>query len=376
MAHDHPVWLHACSVGEVGSISPLVHALISRKLPIHITVVTDTGLAHARRQFGEAVTVSYLPWDIPGLMQRLITRLSPRLLLIAETEFWPGLLRACRKGGIPIISINTRISDRSFPRYMASRWLWKHWLRDVQAFFAQSQLDGERLHAIGVNNSNIHVAGNLKFAVPAPNVEAGEIRQRLDASQVRPILLAASTHEGEETVLLTMFAKFRKIQPDLLLVLVPRHPRRFDMVAELVRSFGFKMQRWSVRETASADVVLVDAMGVLAELYTVADIAFIGGSLAAIGGHNPLEAAICGRGVVTGPHIQNFRDVMQRMQHAGAAIVTESERELEACIERMLKQPGEAQALNASAAAFMQDQAQVLPGLLEAIEPYLSLSSS
>jgi len=375
-ADDHPIWLHACSVGEVASIAPLVHALVERRLPVHITVVTDTGLAHAQRQFGNAVTVSYLPWDLPGLMRRLTNRLAPRLLLITETEFWPGLLRACRRTNVPVMSINTRISDRSFPRYRASRWLWRRWLRDVQMCFAQSELDGERLRAIGVDQGRIRVAGNLKFAVPAPKVDATDIRLRLDNSQGRPILLAASTHEGEEAILLAMLEQLRRIRPDLLLVLVPRHPRRFDDVAELVISHGFTLRRWSTGEATHADVVLIDAMGVLAGLYSVADIAVIGGSLAAIGGHNPLEAAVCGRGALTGPHIQNFRDIMGRMQQAGAAIVVEDERKLEAALSRLLHHPEEAQTLNASAAAFMQQQAQVLPGLLAAIEPYFSAPAS
>ncbi|MDX8410302.1 MAG: 3-deoxy-D-manno-octulosonic acid transferase [Mariprofundaceae bacterium] len=369
-ADKHPIWLHACSVGEVASISPLVQALIKRRLPVHITVVTDTGLAHARRQFGDAVTVSYLPWDLPGLMRRLTARLSPRLLLIAETEFWPGLLNACRSASIPVMSINTRISDRSFPRYLASRWLWRRWLRDVRMCFVQSKLDGERMQAIGVDRQRIRVAGNLKFAVPAPEVDAAALRQRLDGSQNRPILLTASTHEGEEEILLAMLATLKRIRPDLLLVLVPRHPRRFDAVADMVVAHGFKLKRWSKPETTPADVVLIDAMGVLAGLYSVADLAFIGGSLSDIGGHNPLEAAVCGRGVITGPHIQNFRDIMQRMQQAGGAIVVENGNELESSLARLLKHPDEARALHAAAAMFMQQQSRVLPDLLAAIEPF------
>ena len=366
------VWIHACSVGEVGSVAPLAEALLARGLPVHLTVVTRTGHAHARKLLGDRIGLSWLPWDAPGLMQRFVRRLAPGLLLLAETEFWPGMLRACRRAGAPIVGVNTRISDRSFPRYRATRWLWRRWLSPVALFLAQSELDAERLRAMGVEAARVRVTGNLKYAVRAPGVDAAALRRRLDASQRRPILLAASTHEGEEAALLDMWPEWRRARPDLLLALVPRHPERFEAVARLAESRGFRLARWSAGDApAAADLVLVDAMGVLAGLYAVADIAFIGGSLANIGGHNPLEAAVCGRGAITGPHVQNFRAVMRDMQRAGAAIVAADAGELNAAILRLLQQPEELARLNASAAAFMQDKSAVLPHTMAAIEPFL-----
>jgi len=367
-----PVWIHACSVGEVGSVAPLARELIARGLPVHLTVVTRTGYAHASKLLGEHATISWLPWDIPGLMARFVRRLKPRLLLLTETEFWPGMLAACRRRKVPVIGVNTRISDRSFPRYRATRGLWRRWLAPVSLFLAQSELDAERLRAMGVDESRIQVVGNLKYAVTPPDTDARALRQRLDATEQRPILLAASTHEGEEAAILDRWPSWQRLRPDLLLALVPRHPERFDDVAELVASRGFRLARWSDHEaTSGADIVLVDAMGVLAGLHAVADLTFIGGSLVNVGGHNPLEAAICGRGVLTGPHVQNFRAIMADMRHAGAAIVTADATELDAAVRRLIAHPDELSQLHACAATFMRDRGAVLDRTLAAIAPWL-----
>ncbi len=371
-ASSRPVWLHACSVGETGSLAPLINALLEKSLPLHLTVVTKTGFAHARRLFGGRIGLSYLPWDVPGLMGRFVRRLRPHLLLLAETEFWPGMLLACRRGGIPVVGINTRISDRSFPRYRASRFLWRRWLSPVSLFLAQSDLDTARLTAMGVDPSRIRVVGNLKFAVPPPQVEAEALRKRLDKSMVRPILLVASTHEGEETILLDMWPEWKRLQPDLLMVIVPRHPRRFDDVADMVRQQGLRLARWSETQAdPRADIMLIDTMGILGTLYVTADIAIIGGSLAPVGGHNPLEAAVCGRGVIAGPYVHNFRAIFREMQHAGGAIVAEDCHALNLAVQHFLQHPDELRRMHAHSAAFMLDKARVLERTLKAIHPYL-----
>jgi len=370
-----PVWLHACSVGEVGSVAPLIETLLKERLSLHLTVVTKTGFAHARRLFGSRIGLSYLPWDAPGLMGRWTRRLDPRILLLAETEFWPGMLAACRKRGIPVLGINTRISDRSFPRYRASRFLWRRWLSSVSLFLAQSELDARRLAGMGVDSARIQVAGNLKYAVSPPRVDAASLRLSLDESMNRPILLAASTHNGEEALLLKMLPEWRRLCPELLLLLAPRHPQRFEGVAEMMTGRGVRWTRWSQqRPDPQAEVVLVDTMGALAGLYAIADIAIIGGSLAPVGGHNPLEAAICGRGVITGPCVQNFREIMRDMQHAGAAVVAENNEALNQAVQYFLRHSTDVKALNARAAAFMQDKARVLERTMDAIRPFLEAS--
>jgi len=367
------IWVHACSMGEVGSVAPLIRWLLNTGQQVHLSVVTRTGFAHGQRLFGEQIAISYLPWDLPGLMARFVSRLQPALLLLTETEFWPGMLGACRSRQVPVVGINTRISDRSFPRYRASRLLWRYWLGDVRLFLPQSDTDSDRLQAIGIDPARSRTAGNLKYAISPPAVDATSLRQHLDAGMQRPILLIASTHEDEERRILAMWRQWRQLEPGLLLVIVPRHPERFDSVADAIADTTPNWARWS--STAAipddTDIVLVDAMGVLQQLYCIADIAVIGGSLADVGGHNPLEAAICGRGVLTGPHVHNFRAVMQEMQTAGAAIVAKDDAELQAAVTRLLQQPAELRQLNGSAALFMQDRGAVLQRICDAITPFL-----
>lgn len=371
VAH-HPVWLHACSVGEVASVVPLIRELFRLKLPLHLSVVTKTGFDHATRLFGGRINISYLPWDAPGLMKRFIKRLNPRILLLAETEFWPGMLAACHRGGIPVVGINTRISDHSFSRYRASRFLWRRWLSPVSLFLAQSELDAERLVGMGVSSDRIRAVGNLKYAIKPPAVDTNDLRKRVDSSMGRPVLLAASTHADEEETLLGMWPEWKRIRPDLLLLLVPRHPERFDTVADQITQRGMRLSRWSGNKTdPEADIILIDAMGVLNGLYTIADMAFIGGSLVPVGGHNPLEAAICGRGVITGPHVQNFREVMRDMQQANAAVVTEDRHALDRTVRHYLRHPDELKQLHAHAAVFMQDKSRVLDRVMEAVRPFL-----
>lgn len=366
------IWLHACSVGEVASVIPLLRHLHTLGHSLHLTVITRTGMQHAQRQLGHIASVSYLPWDLPTLMQRFVNTLKPALLLLAETEFWPGMLKACQRNNVPIIGINTRISDRSFPKYHASRYFWKRWLAPVDLFLPQSPLDAERLIAIGVHAEKVHIAGNLKYAVQAPDIDSNALRKKLDSSLKRPILLLASTHDDEEKRLLSMIPEWHHLQPDLLTVIVPRHPERFNHVAELITGQGLPHCRWSDEKiNNNSQIILIDGMGILQSLYSIADIAVIAGSLSPIGGHNPIEAAVCGRGVITGPHVQNFRDIMNDMQTAGAAIIASSDHELEAAVARLLQHPHELRQLNGQAALFMQNKSQVLAKIIDAITPFL-----
>jgi len=357
-------------------VTPLIRALLSQGHAVHLTVVTATGFAHANRLLGDSISLSFLPWDIPFAMSRMIRGLEPSLLLLAETEFWPGMLSACKKQGIPVIGINTRISDRSFPRYRATRILWKRWLASVCLFLPQSDTDAERLTVMGVAADRIQVCGNLKYAIDAPSVDCNALRTKLDSSSTRPILLVASTHAGEDERILAMLPAWHAACPELLTLIVPRHPERFDQVAAMIEERGHKLLRWSQLEDAGATelhhhIVLVDGMGLLAGLYAIADIVIIAGSLENIGGHNPLEAAICGRGVVTGPYVQNFREMMSEMQQVEAAIISRDNHELEVSVSHLIENPDELKSLHANAALFIRGRAHVLDRMLEAIKPWL-----
>lgn len=371
-AGRRPVWVHACSVGEVSSVSPLIESILSMGHQVHLTVITDTGYAHAERLFGERISLAYLPWDIPGLMGRMIASLDPHLLLLTETEFWPCMLHACRRLGIPVIGINTRISDRSFPRYRLTRGLWKRWLSGVALFLAQSQTDAARLASMGVDDARIRCVGHLKYAVSPPQVDSEKLRARLDVTGSRPLLLAGSTHDNEESLLADMLTGWKRLVPDLLLVLVPRHPQRFTIVAEELADMGLHTARWSESPASQEhDAMLIDEMGILSRLYSIADLVFIGGSLIPHGGQNPLEAAVCGRGVITGPHMHNFAGIMRDMCQANAAVQCRDVTEVNATVQRFLRHPDELRALHAHAASFMQDRADVAARMLSAIQPWL-----
>lgn len=351
---------------------PLIQLIVETGAEVHLTVVTRTGYAHAQRTLGSDISLSFLPWDLLGFMSKFLNRLQPSLFLLAETEFWPGMLSACAQRNIPVIGINTRISDRSFPRYYATRWLWSRWLAPVTRFLPQSVLDGERLAALGVPKDRIHPVGNLKYAVQPPEVDATALRQQIDPTGQRPILLCASTHDDEESRLLQMLPYWRRIRPDLLLVIVPRHPERFEGVASLLIEHGERMHRWQQGgHDGQSDIILIDAMGKLQSLYAIADMVIIGGSLADIGGHNPLEAAICARGTVMGPHIQNFRSMVTELQQAQAIIVGQNDDDVQAAISRLLQHPDELRSLHAHAALFMNDQGRVLDVMMDEIRPYL-----
>ena len=365
------VWVHACSVGEVGSVASLINRLLDEGQHVHLTVVTRTGYAHAERLFGEKISKSWLPWDLFGLMSRFVKHLKPSLLLLCETEFWPGMLKACKHNNIPVIGVNTRISDRSFPKYHATRFLWKRWLAPVSLFLAQSELDAQRLAAIGVTKEKIKAVGNLKFAITAPDVDSQQVRQLIDPTEQRPILVIASTHENEEAQIMAMLPIWQRITPNLLTLIVPRHPERFSHVAALLTEQSVSFTRYIEERKGDESVVLIDAMGVLTSLYTIADLVLIGGSLVPTGGHNPLEAAVCGRGVVTGPYVHNFRAVMDDMQHHGAAIITQNKTEFKQAVSRLLQHPDELQHLHAQAALFMQDQQDVLEHMWQDIRPLL-----
>jgi len=372
VALHHCVWVHACSVGEVASVVPLIHALIDQRQEVHLTVVTRTGMAHARRVLGDAVGLSFLPWDLPGFMRYFVAHMKPSLLLLTETEFWPGMLIACGTKNIPVIGINTRISDRSFPRYYATRWLWQRWLAPVNCFLAQSETDAERLQAIGVKKTRVFAVGNLKYAITAPRVDAMALRLRLDPTGKRPILLCASTHEDEEMRIVRMLPYWRRQCSHLLPVFVPRHPERFDAVQAQLTAQGERVHCWQQGDVQGVvDSLLIDAMGVLQSLYTVADVVIVGGSLVNIGGHNPIEAAICGRGVVIGAYHQNFRSMINAMQEEQAIIVANDDIDLQSIVLRLLKQPDELRALHAHAALFIQDRGQVLTAMMQEIGPYL-----
>ncbi len=318
------IWIHAVSVGEVLAISRVVEELKTH-LPgwrIVVSTTTDTGQKLARERFG-AHNVFYFPLDLPFAVRAYLRALQPKLLVLAESEFWPNLLRWANQSGAVVAVLNARVSDRSLPGYLRFRRLLARVLENVQLFLAQSEEDARRLVQMGAAAGRVHVTGNLKFEVkpPANSELVTQFAAAVNAGEVGPVLVAGSTLEGEEAMLLETFRQVAARYPRALLVLAPRHPERFEPVASLLATSGIRYQRrsqWNGQKLTGSSIFLLDSIGELAGFYEFADLAFIGGSLVPRGGHNVLEAAQFGAPILVGPHTENFRDIIDIFRQADA----------------------------------------------------------
>lgn len=319
-----PIWVHAVSVGEVQAAVPLLRALLKRypQVPLLVTTTTPTGSEQLRSLFEGSVRHVYMPYDLPDAVARFLSRTRPRLALIMETEIWPNLYRACARRGIPVLLVNARLSARSAAGYGRVRGLTAATLACLHGVAAQSRADAERLIALGASPERVRVTGSIKFdmKIPASLTEQAAVLRR-DWGQQRPVWIAASTHEGEDEMVLDAQRGVRERFPNALLVLVPRHPERFARVAALCREQGWQTVLRSSGEPtpADAEVFVGDSMGELLLFFAASDLAFIGGSLIPHGGHNPLEASAQRLPVLFGPHMFNFEQIAELLLEAGAA---------------------------------------------------------
>ncbi|HEY1271116.1 MAG TPA: 3-deoxy-D-manno-octulosonic acid transferase [Terriglobales bacterium] len=309
------IWVHAVSVGEVLAVSRLVAEIRSRlpELRVVVSTTTSTGQRLAHQRFGPE-NVFYFPLDFGFAVNPYLSAIQPELVVLTETEFWPNFLRLTKQKGAGIAVVNARISDRSWPRYRSLRPLFTQVLKNVDCFLAQTGTDRERLTQLGVPQERIQIAGNLKFdlAPPVQPPVVASLRSAFKQSDVSPVVVAGSTMEGEESLLLRTFEIVRGGHPRAVLILAPRHPQRFQQVTDLVASLGIPVWRrslWS-GESLAGSVLLLDTIGELAAVYALADIAFVGGSLSDHGGHNILEPAQYGVPVVIGPNYANFRQIV------------------------------------------------------------------
>lgn len=309
------IWVHAVSVGEVLAVSGLVKHL-QETFPKHrvlVSTTTATGQKLARSRFGQENTFVF-PLDFPFAVNAYLHALRPELIVLAETEFWPNFLRLSHKNGARVMVVNGRISDRSLPGYTRWREIMQKVLLNVNLFLVQSETDQQRLVAIGVDAEKVKVGGNLKFDVPAlPELPiTNELRSAFKSASASPVIVAGSTVEGEELLLLNAFRSLQASYPNALMVLAPRHPERFEAVARTVQEFGVQFWRRSQwqHEALSTGIFLLDSIGELGAVYSLADIAFVGGSLVPRGGHNIIEPAKHGVPIVVGTHMENFRDII------------------------------------------------------------------
>lgn len=337
-----PVWLHAASVGEVQAAAILVAALRQRDghLPLLVTTTTAAGLARARALFEPSgIAVRYVPLDLPGAVRRFVRRARPRLAIILETEIWPNLFAACAASRVPLVMASARLSERSARRY---RWLGSALRRSLAAIVqvaAQTPADARRFAQLGVPAARISITGNLKADLSVSDaVAANGLRLRAQLAPQRPVWVAGSTHEIEEQQVLDAHRALRQTHPEALLVLVPRHPRRFEAVAEWLRleRVAFARQSRADPVTNGTQVLLVDAMGLLLDFYAAGDVAFVGGSLVRVGGHNLLEPAALARPILTGPDHANARDVLQLLRAAQGARVVRNAAELGGAVAELL----------------------------------------
>ena len=324
------IWIHAVSVGEVLAISGMVQELTKRapEYSIVISTTTRTGQRLARERFGEA-RCFYFPFDLPWSVAASLRRISPAMLLLAESELWPNMLSFCHRRNVPVVVVNARVSDRSLPRYLKLRALWPPFLQLLTLVFAQTEQDADRLRQIGVPATRVRLGGNLKFDIRAPENVAVTALLRTHLSTDAILLVCGSTLEGEEAMLLSAWPEMIARVPNAVMLVAPRHPERFDAVAALLAASPHSCIRrssWTNDPEAipAGSLFLLDSIGELASLYALARVAFIGGSLVPAGGHNPLEPAQFGVAIVMGPHYENFLGIADLLlNHHALEIVEE-----------------------------------------------------
>jgi len=366
---ENCLWIHAVSMGEVQAAIPMIQALQIRfpDYPILITTMTPTGSQSVKKIFGNKVWHVYLPYDLPGAISRFLIRTKPSLLILMETELWPNLLHACQN--IPVILANARLSVNSAKGYEYIAKLTLQMLTNITIIAAQTEADANRFIQLGVASNKIHITGSIKFDTNSPIVE-NSLRQRWGLN--RKVWIAASTHAGEEKIVIAVFKKLKLEFKDLLLILVPRHPERFNQVAKLCEQAGFNtVKRTENYVDTNTEIYLVDTMGELAMLYTAADIAFVGGSLVPIGCHNLLEPATVGIPVIMGPHVFECAEICRKLLEAKAAKKIANSEQLYQAVKLYLNNTKFAQEVGNNGQLFVQKNKGALQCLLNIIYPLI-----
>jgi 3-deoxy-D-manno-octulosonic-acid transferase len=371
-------WLHAVSVGEVQACAALVNALHRRhpQLPLTVTSFTPTGVARARALFGDIAQVRYLPFDLPGSVGRFFDRVQPRLAVIFETELWPNLYRECARRRVPLVIASARISSRSVGRYQRLGRLFSGALAQAAVVAAQGPEDAERFRTLGANPAGLEVTGNLKFDFELPaDITARATALRAQYAARRPMWVAGSTHGGgEEEAIIAAQRLVLAAHPQALLVIAPRHPPRFAEVAQRVADAGLTFVCRSQPDAPGAQdcqVLVLDTLGELLGFYAAADVAFVGGSLVGIGGHNLLEPAAVGVPILTGPHNFNSIDSARLLLGSGAAQVVNNAAELGEQVSALLGDPQARARMGARGRECVAANRGALEKLLGLIEPLL-----
>ncbi|MBK5532660.1 lipid IV(A) 3-deoxy-D-manno-octulosonic acid transferase [Pseudomonas sp. TH08] len=369
------IWVHAVSVGESIAAAPMIRALLQRypTLPITVTCMTPTGSERIQALFANEPRIQhcYLPYDLPCAAARFLDRAQPKLAVIMETELWPNHIHQCAKRGIAVALANGRLSERSARGYGRFSKLTAPMLAEMSLFAVQTEAEAQRFRDLGARPETVEVTGSIKFDLtidPQLLQRAAELRNQWQALE-RPVWIAASTHEGEDEVVLNAHRRLLANHPDALLILVPRHPERFNSVFELCQREGFATVRRSTGTNVDAQtsVLLGDTMGELLFLYALADSAFVGGSLVANGGHNLLEPAALAKPVICGPHLFNFLDIAAQLREAGALAEVDDAEGLAVEVQRLFELPRDAQRMAEAGLAVMRRNQGALQRLLDGL---------
>jgi 3-deoxy-D-manno-octulosonic-acid transferase len=372
---DGCVWLHAVSVGEVNAAVPLVAALRRRhpEVSFLVTTTTPTGSARVRAVWGEAVTHVYLPYDLPGAVRNFLAHFRPRLALVMETEIWPNLYAGLALRGIPLLIANARLSERSLRGYGPFRLVIRAALATVTCIAAQSDADARRYRQLGAPQRAIEVTGNLKFDVAVSESMSDTAAGWRRAWGARPVWIAASTHAGEEDAVIAAHRRVLEAHPDALLLWAPRHPERFAAAIGASERAGFrvKSRRTDGQPGVATDVFVIDTLGELMSFYAAADLAFVGGSLEDIGGHNLLEPVALGVPAIVGPHTHNFAEITQLLLEVGAVVRIDDADGLASAVITWIDHPAQRRAQGDAGRARIATERGALARTLALIEPRL-----
>jgi len=381
LASKNPIWVHAASVGEVLCAIPLLKKIKQHTPADEIVLTTMTPMGHetAKKLVPEANWILFFPVDHPWIIWRILRKIHPRLLLIAETELWPNLLRSCSRKRIPVILFNGRISEKSFRGYLLFRSIFKRCLESILLFLMQTEEDRSRIIEIGASPDRTKVAGNIKFDQNLPSITPEstlEMFASLNLQGDEAILIAGSTHPGEEEIVIQVFKRLREVHPQLLLILAPRHLDRLKEVEKILRNEGCSWKRRSslplLKRNEIPSVILLDTMGELMRLYSIGTIVFIGGSLVSIGGHNPLEPLFYKKCVLFGPYMFNFLEISRRLISEGGAILVKDPEELASQLKRLLLNQRARNEVGERGYQFVKRHRGATERIFEKIKPFLA----
>ena len=380
LSGSRPVWIHAVSVGEVTSTIPLIQE-IKKRYPsqkIILSTVTVTGNYTATIRVREVDAVIYFPLDYPFIVKKVIRQIKPKLFIILETELWPNILRELKRNNIPSVVVSGRISNRSYHKYRWGRFFFTKVLDNIHLFCMQTEVDSKRIINIGADKDRVTTVGNLKFDQCVPTITTEEkenLYNMLSLKEGQTIFIAGSTHKGEENIVLEVFKNLKKTYEDLILILAPRHPERFDEVADLlshqklrsIKKTKIKMGQKSNHH----DIILLDTIGELSKLYSIGTIIFVGGSLVSTGGHNVLEPVAYKKAVIFGPHMDNFSEISRCLRESGGGLQVNNQEEFLSQTEMLLQNDVDRDKLGEKAFEVIAHNQGAINKSMEAIKRFL-----